>query len=102
MKEKNQVRVKGLSKTAKYYRDHPESRQKHRDYQLEYQKSPENVRKRVELTKYNRGTGKYGNGDGLDAAHKGGKIVGYKSASSNRGDKNDSAGDRRARGTKRK
>jgi len=54
------------------------------------------------LNKYNRKHGTYGNGDGMDAAHRKGKIVGYKSASANRGDKNDSAGDRRARGSRKK
>jgi len=92
----------GLGRTAKYYRENPEARKKHNEYQKEYQKAPEQVAKRVALNKYNREHGTYGNGDGKDAAHKGGKIVGFKSASSNRGDKNDSAGDKRARGTKKK
>jgi len=56
----------------------------------------------VELNKYNRQHGNYGNGDGKDAAHHNGVITGYKKASANRGDKNDSAGDRRARGAKKK
>jgi hypothetical protein len=73
--------VKGLSRSAKYYRDNPEARDKHRAYQLEYQKSESNVKKRVELNKYNRKHGTYGNGDGMDAAHHKGKITGYKSAS---------------------
>lgn len=94
--------MKGLSRSAKYYRDNPEARDKHRAYQLEYQKSESNVKKRVELNKYNRKHGTYGNGDGMDAAHHKGKITGYKSASANRGDKNDSAGDRRARGSRKK
>ena len=57
--------------------------------------------KRAKLNKYNREKGTYGNGDSLDAYHKGGKIVGFKSAASNRGSKVDSAGDRRARGGKK-
>lgn len=91
-----------LSKTAIYYRENPEAREKHQAYNLKHQKSPEQVRKRVELNRYNRKNGVVGNGDGLDAAHHNGKITGYKKASLNRGDKNDSAGDRRARGGKTK
>lgn len=94
--------MKGLSKSAQFYRDNPDARKRHREYQLEYQKSDSNVKKRVELNKYNRKNGTYGNGDGMDAAHHNGKITGYKAASKNRGDKNDSAGDRRARGSKKK
>ena len=102
VKVKNLARVKGLSRTAKYYRENPEARDKHRSYQAEYQKKDGIVKKRVELNKYNRQHGTYGNGDGMDAAHHNGKITGYKRASANRGDKNDSAGDRRARGSRKK
>lgn len=56
------------------------------------------MKKRVELNKYNRDHGTYGNGDGKDAAHHSGVITGFKKASANRGDKNDSPGDNRARG----
>lgn len=91
-----------LSKTAVYYREHPESRKKKDEYNAKFNKKPEQVRKRVELNRYNREHGVVGNGDGLDAAHHNGKITGYKKASLNRGDTNDSAGDRRARGGKTK
>ena len=37
------------------------------------------------MNKYNRQKGTYGNGDGKDASHKGGKIVGFESQSKNRG-----------------
>jgi len=40
---------------------------------------------RAELNKYNRDKGTYGNGDGKDASHKGGKIVGFEEQSKNRG-----------------
>lgn len=93
---------KTLSKTAQYYRDNPEAREKHQAYNLEFQKKPSQVRKRIELNKFNHDKGTYGNGDGLDAAHHNGKITGFKKASLNRGDKNDSAGDKRARGGKTK
>ena len=79
-------------------------RVKKRNYKEEYKKFGSGGRakkKRAELNKYNREKGTYGNGDSLDASHKGGKIVGFKSAASNRGSKVDSAGDRRARGGKK-
>ena len=61
-----------------------------RDYKDEYKKfqsSKESKKYRAELNKYNRQKGTYGNGDGKDASHKGGKIVGFESASKNRGRK---------------
>ncbi len=39
----------------------------------------------AELNKYNRDKGTYGNGDGKDASHKGGKIAGFEAESKNRG-----------------
>ena len=59
-----------------------------RDYKDEYKKfqsSPKAKKYRAELNKYNRQHGTYGNGDGKDASHKGGKISGYESESKNRG-----------------
>ena len=59
-----------------------------RDYKAEYKKfqsSPKMKKYRAELNKYNRKKGTYGNGDGKDASHKGGKIVGFESQSKNRG-----------------
>jgi len=59
-----------------------------RDYKAEYKKfqsSPERIKYRSELVKYNRDKGTYGNGDGLDASHKGGKIVGFEKESKNKG-----------------
>jgi len=61
---------------------------KKRDYKDEYKKfqsSTKMKKKRAELNKYNRDNGTYGNGDSLDASHKGGKIVGYEAESKNRG-----------------
>ena len=61
---------------------------KERDYKDEYKKfqsSPKAKKYRAELNKYNRKKGTYGNGDGKDASHKGGKIVGFESQSKNRG-----------------
>jgi len=62
--------------------------EKKRDYKAEYKKfqsSPKMKKYRAELNKYNRKKGTYGNGDGKDASHKGGKIVGFESQSKNRG-----------------
>ena len=62
--------------------------EKKRDYKDEYKKfqsSPKMKKYRAELNKYNRKKGTYGNGDGKDASHKGGKIVGFESQSKNRG-----------------
>ena len=59
-----------------------------RDYKTEYKKfqSSKKMRKyRAELNKYNRKKGTYGNGDGKDASHKKGKIVGMEDQSVNRG-----------------
>ena len=57
-----------------------------RDYtkQRKYNATREQTKKRVELNRYNRKKGTYGNGDGLDASHKGGKIRGFEKASKNR------------------
>ena len=59
-----------------------------RDYKAEYKKfqsSKKSKKYRAELNKYNRKKGTYGNGDGKDASHKGGKIVGFEKESVNRG-----------------
>ena len=59
-----------------------------RDYKDEYKKfqsSPEKIKYRAELVKYNRDKGTYGNGDKKDASHKDGKIVGFEAQSKNRG-----------------
>ena len=72
-----------------------------RDYKTEYKKfqSSKKMRKyRAELNKYNRDKGTYGNGDGKDASHKKGKIVGMEDQSVNRG----SAEKSRLVGSKRK
>ena len=72
-----------------------------RDYKAEYKKfqsSPEKIKYRSELVKYNRDKGTYGNGDGQDASHKGGKIVGFEKEGKNRGRAEAS----RVKGSKRK
>ena len=89
--------AKGMKKkTAKDYAstkhtDKPErvkSEAKERDYKAEYKKfqsSTKSKKYRAELNKYNRQKGTYGNGDGKDASHKGGKIAGFEKESTNRG-----------------
>lgn len=91
-----------MGKTADYYNSPAgrESYKKKKAYDKKFNAKPEQIKKRSELNKYNREKGTYGNGDNKDAAHKGGKIVGFKKASENRGSKSDSPGDRRARGKK--
>ena len=72
-----------------------------RNYKRDYEKfgkSKKAKKRRAELNKYNRQKGTYGNGDGKDASHKGGKIVGMEKASKNRGRKEKS----RVKGSKRK
>ena len=59
-----------------------------RDYKAEYKKfqsSTKAKKYRAELNQYNRKKGTYGNGDGKDASHKGGKIAGFEAESKNRG-----------------
>jgi hypothetical protein len=64
-----------LSRTAKYYRDNPEARKKHRKTSARAQKKKEAVRKRVECNKFNKKNGKSKKGDKLDCSHKGGRLV---------------------------
>lgn len=67
-----------------------ESIKEERDYKAEYKKyssSTKSKKYRAELTQYNRKRGTYGNKDGMDASHKGGKIVGFEKESINRGRK---------------
>ena len=65
-----------------------ESVEEDRDYKDEYKKfqsSDKRKKYRAELNRYNRKKGTYGNGDGKDASHKDGKIVGMEDQSVNRG-----------------
>ena len=69
-----------------------------RDYDDEYEKFQKNKSAyRAKLNKYNRDKGTYGNGDGLDASHKDGKIKGFEKSSKNKGKKEKS----RLKGSKR-
>ena len=74
---------------------------KKRNYKKEYKKfqsSRKAKKKRAELNAYNRKKGTYGNKDGMDASHKGGKIVGFEKSAKNKGRVEKS----RVRGSKRK
>ena len=75
-------------KMAKKWEKEEKSVEEDRDYKAEYKKfqsSTKAKKYRAELNKYNRQKGTYGNGDGKDASHKGGKIVGFEAESTNRG-----------------
>jgi hypothetical protein len=89
-------------KTAKFYASNPEARKKRLEYQAEYNKRPEQLKKRMELNKINRDRGQYADKDGKDMSHKKNGRVVEESASKNRGSKSNSPGDVRARGTKKK
>jgi hypothetical protein len=86
------------SRSARYYASNPEARDKKKKYDTKYHKTKKRRKYRSELNKYNRKNGTYGNGDGKDASHKGGKIAGFESAKKNRGRREKS----RKRGYKRK
>ena len=90
-------------KTSDYYKKNPDSYAKKKAYDKEYNKSKEATKKRSKLNRFNRKKKTYGNGDGLDACHKkykGKSIIKFCKASSNRGDKDDTKGDKKARGKK--
>ena len=77
-----------VKKYAKTKHDDLPIKKEERDYKDEYKKfqsSTKSKKYRAELNKYNRDKGTYGNGDGKDASHKGGKIVGFEKESKNRG-----------------
>lgn len=92
------------SRTAEYYHTHPKARKKKAEYDKEFNAKPEQRKKRSELVQVNREHDKkYGKDSrkGKDASHTKNGIV-YKPSSVNRGSKSDTAGDRRARGGKKK
>ena len=75
-------------KMAKKWEKEKKDEAADRDYKDEYKKfqsSDKSKKYRAELNKYNRKKGTYGNGDGKDASHKGGKIAGFEAESKNRG-----------------
>lgn len=75
---------KGKSKSAKYFAENPDARNKKNAYNKEYHSTPSRIKYREELNAANRKSGTYGNGDGVDKSHtKKGKLVNEK-ASTNR------------------
>lgn len=91
------------SRTAKYYAENPEARKKKAEYDTKLNRRPEQLAKRRELEKANREHDKkYGKESrrGKDLAHTASGMR-YKDTSANRGDKNDTKGDRKARGKKK-
>jgi hypothetical protein len=57
------------SKSAKYYADNPEAREKKKQYDTEYHSTTERKKYRAFLNRKNRNAGTYGNGDGKDYDH---------------------------------
>lgn len=86
-----------MKKSAKYYNSNPKAKAKKAEYDKEFNKKPEQVKKRSELNKINREKGTYGNGDKLDVSHTKDGIK-MKPQSKNRGSKSDMPGDKRSRG----
>lgn len=65
-----------LSRSALYYKQNPKARAKKKKYDSIFQKSPSQVRKRVQCNKFNRKNGTYGNGDKMDCSHqKNGSLI---------------------------
>lgn len=91
-----------LGRTARYYKENPEARKKKNEYQKKYNATKKERARRAELMKLNRKLGTAGNGDKKDVSHKSNGRVSLRPQSKNRGDKNDTPGDKRARGKKKK
>ena len=88
MKRFKMSKSKAIATMKKQKKDLSFLKKEERDYKAEYKKygsSTKAKKYRAELNQYNRKKGTYGNGDGKDASHKGGKIVGFENQSVNRG-----------------
>lgn len=70
-------------RTQRYYDSNPEARAKKAKYDSEFQKKRSQVKKRVEANRFNRNNPNSKKGDGMDASHKGGRMV-LEKASTNR------------------
>tara|TARA_R100000808_G_scaffold23939_1_gene53931 strand:- start:9288 stop:9659 length:372 start_codon:yes stop_codon:yes gene_type:complete len=68
---------------------HKYSKKDGRDYEKErkFNDTPKARKYRAKLNRYNRDKGTYGNGDGRDASHSGGRIAGFEPSSKNKGRK---------------
>lgn len=81
--KKNNINInESINEADRDYAAEYQARKK--DYYKKYQSSDKAKKYRAELNQYNRKKGTYGNGDGLDASHKGGKIVGFETENKNR------------------
>jgi hypothetical protein len=85
-----------LSRTAKFYRDNPKSRAKHRTEAVKISLRPAEKKRKAQRDKFNNDRG--GTKKGMDAAHQKDGSLKYEDSTKNRGDKDNSAGDKRARG----
>ena len=63
----------GKGNTQTYYDKHPDKNKKRLKQQSAYQKTPKGRAIKIAANAANRAKGTYGNGDGLDVAHKPGK-----------------------------
>jgi hypothetical protein len=64
-----------LSKSAKYFRENPEAREKKNEYNKKYHSTEERRKYRSFLNKMRRKAGRYGNGDGMDYDHDEKKFI---------------------------
>lgn len=78
---------RGRSRSAKFYQDNPESKEKKKDYDTKYHSTKSRRKYRAELQKKNRENGTHGNLDGKDYSHTSKTTGKMQSQSKNRGDK---------------
>ena len=84
-KQKADTDVKKVKESKTFSQFREDSKRDYKDEYKKFQSSPEKIKYRSELVKFNRDKGTYGNGDKKDASHKGGKIIGFEAQSKNRG-----------------
>jgi hypothetical protein len=77
----------GTSKTARYYQNNPKAKDKKKDYDTDFNKSPKQRKKRAILLAINRKKKTNGNLDQLDESHINKKETRQQHQSKNRGDK---------------
>ena len=66
----------GTSRSAKYFQNNKEAREKKNEYNKKYHSTEERKEYRAGLNKANKEAGTYGNKDGKDRSHtKSGKLV---------------------------
>jgi|TARA_R110000803_G_scaffold99472_1_gene167550 hypothetical protein len=75
LRSKKEKIIMALGRTAKYYRDNPEARKKHRKTSAKAQKKKSAVKKRVECNKFNATNKNSKKGDNKDCSHKNGRLV---------------------------